>query len=326
MASLFQNTEKLINPSCNKNELIASPFPTHQGLGFAPYLKYENYWYPEHLLKVTMAIKDTFKARSSDIILATVPKSGTTWLKAIIFCIINRQTYSVTNHPLLNSSPHDCFPFLHSIYENNNYDQLESMKDPRLLAVHSPFSSLPDSVTESDCRIIYLCRDPKDAFVSLRHYLANMRPDGCKMTPFSEAFDLFCAGVSPFGPFWANMLEYWKESIKNPQKVIFVKYENLMEDTIGNVKQLGEFLGCPFSDEEEKRGVLEEIVELCSFKKMKGVKANKEGEHGTGLSFKNSAFFRKGKVGDWRKYMTIEMGEKLDEIVKEKLHGSGLTF
>jgi estrone sulfotransferase len=41
---------------------------------------------------------------------------------------------------------------------------------------------------------------------------------------------------------------------------------------------------------------------------------------------RNSAFYRKGKVGDWANHMSQEMGAKLDAIVQEKLQGSGLVF
>ncbi|KAJ1703016.1 hypothetical protein LUZ63_002795 [Rhynchospora breviuscula] len=309
-------------------QATTSIIQTSEGLGFSPYYKYQNFWYPEHLLPVTLDMRATFKAQPSDIILATMMKSGTTWLKAIIFAVVNRHLYTNThkNHPLLNSSPHDCFPFIHSIYEKNNQNKLDSMPSPRLLAVHVPFSHLPTSITESGCKVVYLCRNPKDAFVSLRHYLDKMKPVGCEMTPFDQAFDLFCQGVFPFGPFWDQMLEYWRESIKSPEKVLFLKYEDLKEDLAENIKKLAEFLGCSFSVEEVERGVVEEIVQLCDFETMKNVNANKEGEHGAVVRFKNSAFFRKGKIGDWKDHITPDMAERVDKLIEQKLLGSGLMF
>ncbi|KAC9826156.1 hypothetical protein E3N88_45204 [Mikania micrantha] len=37
-----------------------------------------------------MALQDTFKAHPTDIYLAILPKSGTTWLKALVFALVNR--------------------------------------------------------------------------------------------------------------------------------------------------------------------------------------------------------------------------------------------
>lgn len=68
------------------------------------------------------------------------------------------------------------------------------------------------------------------------------------------------------------------------------------------------------------------IVKLCNIETMKNVKINKEGEHGVFVSFKNSAFFRKGKIGDWKEHITPDMAERIDMIIEQKLHGSGLMF
>ncbi|CAD6234669.1 unnamed protein product [Miscanthus lutarioriparius] len=249
------------NTFFSKYEALASSLPaSEKGIGSFPYRKYEGFWYPEHLLVLTLAIRDTFVARPTDVILATIPKSGTTWLKALVYCVVHRSHHAPADerHPLLASSPHDVVPFLHSIYENHLSAPpgplLEEMPSPRILAVHAPFTALPASVRESACRVLYLCRDPKDAFVSLRHYLDEIKPEGsCSMTPFAEAFDLFCDGVSPFGPVWDNMAEYWKESVARPEEVMFLRYEDLKEETVGSVRRLAAFLGCPFTDEEAER-------------------------------------------------------------------------
>ncbi|KAF8765353.1 hypothetical protein HU200_008495 [Digitaria exilis] len=199
---------------------------------------------------------------------------------------------------------------------------------PRVYAVHAPFTALPASLPESGCRVVYLCRDPKDAFVSLRHFLDEIKPEGCvSMTPFAEAFDLFCDGVSPFGPVWDHMAEYWKESVARPREVMFLRYEHLKEDAVGCVTRLAEFLGCPFTGDEVGGGVPEAVVALCSMDRMRSVEANRDGVHGTeSWLFKNSAFFRKGEVGDWKAHLTPEMARKIDGVVEEKIRGSGLSL
>ncbi|RLM78126.1 cytosolic sulfotransferase 13-like [Panicum miliaceum] len=318
----------------SKYEALASALPaSRQGLGSAPYRKHDGFWYPEHLMAPTLAMRDTFAARPTDVILATMPKSGTTWLKAIVYSVVHRGRHAPARerHPLLATSPHELVPFLHSLYENRRAAPpgplLEGMPPPRLFAVHAPFTALPASVPGSGCRVVYLCRDPKDAFVSLHHFLGEIKPEGSEMTPFAEAFDLFCGGVSPFGPVWDHMAEYWKESVARPGEVMFLRYEHLNEDAVGTVRRLAEFLGCPFTDEEVASGVPEAVVALCSLERMRSVRANRDGVHGTGRwSFKNMAFFRKGEVGDWKAHMTPEMAQRLDGIVEEKLRGSGLSL
>jgi estrone sulfotransferase len=318
-------------------EALASSLPTCRGLGRAPYRKYGDFMYPANLMAPTLAMRDEFVARSSDVVLATMPKSGTTWLKALVFAVARRGRHAPDDarHPLLCSSPHDLVPFLHTLYESHHPDppssrlELEEMPPPRILAVHAPFSLLQaSSLAESGCRIVYLCRDPKDALVSFWHYIDKAAPPSSTacLAPFPEVFELFCDGVSPFGPVWDHMAEYWKESVARPEEVMFLRYEHLQEDTVGSVKRLAEFLGCPFTAEEVARGVPEAVVALCSMDRMRSVKANRDGEHGVGWTFKNSAFFRKGDVGDWKELMTPEMAWRIDAIVEEKLLGSGLSM
>ena len=42
-----------------------------------------------------------------------------------------------------------------------------------------------------------------------------------------------------------------------------------------HVKRLAEFMGYGFTDEEEKNGVVEKVVNICSFETLKNLEANK---------------------------------------------------
>ncbi|KAF3338471.1 flavonol sulfotransferase-like protein [Carex littledalei] len=44
---------------------------------------------------------------------------------------------------------------------------IEALPSLRVLSTHIPYSILPDSITSSDCRIVYIWRDPKDVIYSL---------------------------------------------------------------------------------------------------------------------------------------------------------------
>lgn len=139
-----------------------------------------------------------------------------------------------------------------------------------------------------------------------------------------EAFDKFCNGVSLYGPFWDHVLGYWKYSLEDPNKVLFLKYEDLKENPRVHLKRLAEFCGCPFAIEEENEGVVEEILKLCSFDNLSNLEVNKSGKLSSGEE--NKAFFRKGQVGDWANYFTPQMIEQIDKINEEKFSPWGLMF
>ncbi|KAH1063168.1 hypothetical protein J1N35_028155 [Gossypium stocksii] len=75
--------------------------------------------------------------------------------------------------------------------------------------------------------------------------------------------------------------------------------------------------------------VPENIVQLCSFENISGLEVNKTGKHREGqgnLRMENNIFFQKGKVGDWKNYLTTEMAQRLDEQTMQKLSGSDLRL
>lgn len=139
-----------------------------------------------------------------------------------------------------------------------------------------------------------------------------------------DMFDLFCKGVFLYGPYWDHVLAYWNEALRRPKEVLFLKYEEMKEQPGTQVRKVAEFYGCPFTFEEEKEGIVDAILGLCSFERLSNLEVNKEGYLPTGEM--KQAYFRKGEIGDWKNYLTAEMAEELDMITEHKFQGSGLTF
>ncbi|GJY14850.1 cytosolic sulfotransferase 12-like protein [Tanacetum coccineum] len=187
-----------------------------------------------------------------------------------------------------------------------------------------PIFSLQNPSRIQTCKIVYLCRNPKDTFISLWAFTNKLRLDEMGTNSLQDVFEKFCGGVSLYGPFWDHVLAYWEESVKNPEKVFFIKYEEMKEQPELHLRKLAEFLGCSFSSKEVKENMVESIVKMCSFDNLSNLKVNKEGKLPSGED--NNAFFRNGKVGDWKNYFTPEMVDRFDKISEEKLNGSGLKF
>ncbi|KAI3667357.1 hypothetical protein L6452_42413 [Arctium lappa] len=288
---------------------------------------YQGHWYPsKYLFSIAnvMGSQETFQANPTDIYLATLPKSGTTWMKALMFAIVNRTKYknnSLSTHMLLLSNPHDCLPFIENeILRTNPTSVVENC--PRIFATHTPYTSLPQSIIDCSCRIVYMCRNPKDVLVSLFHFANKLRDDSLGPITFEEAFKMFCEGVTPSGPYWDHVKGYYKARLEHPTRILYLTYENMSADTANNVKHLAEFLGYPFTKEEEAAGIVEEVVKMCSFENLREV--NKHGNIRAGIP--KPAFFREGKVGDWNNHLSDEMSQILDQITKEKFHGLDISF
>ncbi|KAL6177969.1 hypothetical protein ACLB2K_049490 [Fragaria x ananassa] len=296
------------------------------------YFNHQGFWYLLMFLKGIIWAQQSFRARDTDIFLASSPKCGTTWLKALMSAIQVRNQ-SQSHHPLLTNNPHDCVPYLElHVHKNNPTAYLESLPSPRLLATHSSYASLPDSILKtSGTRIVYIARNPKDVLVSLWKFSQNVRQQAVSNgqllspLPIEEAFELFCKGESLAGPFWDHVLGYWEASKEIPDKVLFLKYEDMKKDTEGCVKRLAEFMRYPFSLEEERQGVVQEVINLCSLENLSNLEVNKSGVS-VSLKVDNSHFFRKGQVGDSSNYLTPDMLQRLEEITEHKLGSAGLKF
>jgi len=292
---------------------------------------FHEFWCPSTIIQSVNSFQNHFQAKNSDVVVASMPKSGTTWLSALTYSIVNRQRFPSfeNNHPLLKFNPHELMPhFELNLYgDRDEFHQIDlsNMIEPRLFVTHIPFPSLAKSVKESNCKIIYVCRNPFDTFVSYWKFANKIRlAKSLDTLPLEECFERFCNGVCPFGPFWDNMLGYLKESIDRPHKVLFLKYEDLKEDVNFQVKRIAEFLGVPFTQEEENNRVIENIIKLCSFDNMKDLEVNKSGNVGGNID--KEFFFRKGEIGYSVNYLSPSMIAKLSQVIQEKLSGSNRTF
>jgi hydroxyjasmonate sulfotransferase len=288
-------------------------------------LHFQCFWCPSNLIQPIITFQNNFQAKDNDIVVASLPKSGTTWLRALTFSIVNRNQYSFEDHPLLKSIIHELVPSIERhLYAADIKDQIPISKiiEPRLFGTHIPFPSLAKSIQEeSNCKIVYISRNPFDTFVSYWTFVNKIRSKhpSLQILSLEEAFESFCNGVTPFGSFWEHNLGYLKESMTRPNKVLFLKYEELKEDPIFHVTRLATFLGYPFTQEEESKNVIENIINLCCFETMKELEVNKSGFIRSDIE--NKFFFRKAKVGDWKNYLSPSMEEKLSKIVDEKLSG-----
>ncbi|CAL5412513.1 unnamed protein product [Camellia sinensis] len=301
------------NPPNTTCTTISSPFnglPMLRWWGIFDIYLWEGFWYIQAFLE---GAKSSFTALDNDIIIAFSPKTGSTWVKALVVSIMLRHDNGGgggggggdgededADDPLRYNHPNDLVPSLefqvcNKKNANSDMPNTASNTTTRLFRTHIAYSQLPESIKSSRCKIVYITRDPKDVFVSMWHFINTKRSSEQDPFPFDEAFESFCNGVYNFGPFHEHVLEYWNESLKSPQKVLFLKYEELKRDPRGEVKKLASFLGRPLADD----GEAEKIVRRCSMERLKNLEVNRDGVD-PWSSFPKSSYFRLGIVGDWK--------------------------
>ncbi|KAL0794295.1 hypothetical protein Bca101_065672 [Brassica carinata] len=227
-------------------------------------------------------------------------------------------------YPILSSPTIPTTSSGFNLYVKNQRPGLEELPSPRFVATHMPYQTLHESLRDSQCKVVYVCRDIKDVLVSRWHFISRLvKKELYSNYPVEEMVDKFIKGAYSFGLFQDQVLSYWKKSLVNTNPVLFMRYEEMIEKPEAQVIRLADFLGCLFTKEEKESGMVEKIFELCSLGNLSNLEANKTGTSTCGIA--HHAFFRKGGVGDWKNHLTDDMARKLDEMVEKKLEG-GLKF
>ncbi|GIX78763.1 sulfotransferase 1E1 [Caerostris darwini] len=296
MASKFQFT------TLPKDEKLAESFDVFLCNGFN---------LPSFAISFLKEEYDTYQAREDDIYVISYPKTGTTWLQEIVYLIHS----NIDINSALNIDLNQRFPYIE--HSRTNFNDVKNMDSPRLLKTHLPYSCLPQDIIQKQCKIIYITRNPRDVAVSYYHFACMLKETQYKGT-FEQFFQRFLLDRPTYSPFLLHNLEFWNQ--RNDKNILFLSYEDLKIDLVGNLKKIAEFLNRKLNPEE-----LNAIKEHCEFKNMSKHKTTALSED-SAVDKKASSFYRKGQVGDWKNYFTEEMLKKLDEKVEKVLKGSGLQY
>jgi hypothetical protein len=232
-------------------------------------------------------VEREFAYRPDDVVLASYPKSGSSWVRFILANLIAPEseadflaTQLLVPEISRNAMKHHAIDF-------------EKLPSPRIMRTHAlRFPECP--------RAIYLLRDGRDVMVSF--YFHHK-----KFHAFAGTFlDFLRSDVRTAE--WDEHVASWL--FENPPRdgICVVRYEELLTDTFSGIKMMIEFSGLQSSDEQLRRA-----IERSTFDKMKAAE-EKKGLGYTQTGDATIAFVRKGESGNWREYF----GDAEKKIFKER--------
>ncbi|XP_068099951.1 sulfotransferase 1C1-like [Hyperolius riggenbachi] len=258
-----------------------------------------------------------FQAREDDLLIATYPKAGTTWMQEIVDLIMlqgdvekSMRAPGYVKVPFLDLNPKPM---------PSGVDAANAMPSPRVLKTHMPIKLVPPSFWEKNCKVIYVARNAKDIMVSYFYFQKlNLRlPDP---GTWNEYFSTFLAGDVAWGSWFDHVIDWWKA--KEEHRILYVFYEDIIEDPKREIRKIAKFMEQEVSDE-----VLETIHHHTSFEVMKdNPMANFTTLPPEVFDQSISKFMRKGKVGDWKNHFLVSQNIVFDEEYRKRMEGSGLTF
>uniref|UniRef100_A0A915BZT9 Sulfotransferase domain-containing protein n=1 Tax=Parascaris univalens TaxID=6257 RepID=A0A915BZT9_PARUN len=296
-----------------------------------PYAHYlADYIWPGFMISPQrlMHLKD-MHFNEEDVIIASYPKSGTTWVSEVVSAILFNANMEVLSKERLDER----VPWLEldmqfvwakfffiwkSIFEGTSLRLPK--RSPRTFFTHLPIELLPRDVLAGKCKMIYVVRNPKDNAVSYFHFHKMARFLGQQKTTWNDFLSLYMAGQLYCGSWFEHVLGYEELARRINNNVLFVQYEQMINDFDSEIQRISKFLGRRLSENQRKM-----IGEHCSFKAMKG--NHMTNRHGVWLfNQKISEFMRKGEVGDWRNYFSVAQKEAFDELFKRKMAHSNFRF
>ena len=273
---------------------------------------------------------DGFAPRDGDIVIATHPKCGSTWMQRIIDLLVFQ---SPEPRPIKQTSP-----VLESAVGAPAaavLDRLEAQTHRRFIKTELPFDALP---VWSGVSYIHVGRDGRDMCWSMHNHVLGFRPEIQRMRaelaaqdprfkvrfpePPTDPRTLFLEWIAeaeadgPVGfgadlPFFEFETTFWRE--RRRPNLLFVHYADLKADLAQEMRSISEFLQI-----DTPESLLVELARAASFETMK-----LQGDAilpGLDIGFDRGVdrFINQGVNGRWQGVLTASDLERYDALVQRK--------
>ena len=230
------------------------------------------------------------EVRPDDIWIVTFKKCGTTWTQEIMWHMMNGVDETKSKEePLEKRSPFLEYAMLNPGMTDETFTMVDNMPrdKPRLIKTHLPFEVLPPKLLDI-AKVIFVCRNPKDAMVSGYHHVQLMKMVFGYVGTFDQMAEMFIEGKTTYGGYWLMLKSGWSRRYHPSLKLLW--FEDMKRDLVPIIKDLCNFTGYQLTP--EKVNELDKIVHIDRVR-ARGVESAPEDKKEIVRNF-----FRKGKTGD----------------------------
>ena len=276
--------------------------------------------------------------------IASYPKSGNTWLRALISSYYYSKD-GVFNQDLLKKI--DQFP-TKKYFNGFDYDKKvatdtckfwikaqekinANIKGLKFFKTHNTFGKLNNydfTDRRNSIGCLYVVRDPRNVFTSLKNHYQLTDDQAIKWMTNDKNYIYYIQkfeenGFSDFQfiSSWNIHYQSWKMQKKIPIK--FIKYEDLQNQTYYVFKEVIKFINETTNNKEKiNKDKIKMVLKTTSFEKLK----KNEIDHGFSEAVtskedrkKKIPFFNLGPKNDWREIINDDLKVKLESIFEKDL-------
>ncbi|MEP7157910.1 MAG: sulfotransferase domain-containing protein [Chloroflexota bacterium] len=243
--------------------------------------------------------------RSSDVFLASYPRSGSSWIRFLIMEMFAGE-----------ASFED---FARTVPEIGRHQHARALLPGggRFIKTHEHFSA-------GYRRAIHLVRDPRDVAVSYFRYMQRiqkivLRPGDDEAASFDCFIDALLAGrIDGFGTWQAHLLSWLDAAESRRVEVLRLRFEDLRADPVSVTLAIARFLGLELSAVEA-----ELVAQRSSIEQMRAAeeKAIESGRSRIGQLGRRSGvrLINSGSVEGWREKLTA------DQLARFEAFAEGLA-
>lgn len=215
-----------------------------------------------------------------DTYIVSYPKSGNTWMRFIVSYLKSGEE-QITFRTLDQYVP--------DIYSHK--EQANAVSRPRFLKSHqSCYPHYP--------KCIYVVRDYRDVLVSYYQYHKALGDFNGTIEDYASEIN----SLHPFGSWKAHVSEALKFRNQFPDRMLIVRYEDLLANPIREVQLVAKFCQLPECN-------VDMAVKKCLFEKLQA-EENRSGSQFKDLS--NANFFRSGKAGSWQTEISESLLQQIE--------------
>ncbi|KAK2165925.1 hypothetical protein LSH36_44g07040 [Paralvinella palmiformis] len=259
---------------------------------------------------------ESFEMKEDDVLIASYPKTGTTWAQELIWLLNNNADMKKA----LSVPVYERIPYVEykSDGVHSNLEMLLKTQRPYMMKTHLPSDIFQKQIKAGKVKIIVIIRNPKDTLVSLYHFYRIHRGLGNFQGSWNDFFELYKTKHLIYGDYfewYASWLEY-----KEKSNIKLLKYEDMHHRMSDVIDDLLQFLGKSLSEDS-----IADIIKHLTFDSMSS--NDMVNYHRSSFfDMKVSSFMRKGIIGDWKNYFSDEQSAVVDKSYKDTFDALGVRL